>query len=99
MKIRSDKTRFQSAANCPSRALFQTVLDQMNKCVPKTSGNGMYDLVWAFSSVCVCVCLCTDGEKERRSSKKKPKAKSLVKDTGSSKASNEGKQTPSRQIY
>lgn len=35
LKIRSDKTRFHSVANCPSKAVFQTVLDQMTDCVPK----------------------------------------------------------------
>jgi origin recognition complex subunit 6 len=37
LKIQSDKTRFQSAANCPSRAVFQTILDQMSTCAPTTA--------------------------------------------------------------
>jgi origin recognition complex subunit 6 len=35
MKFRSDRSEFQSVANCPSRAVFQSVLEQMKDCIPK----------------------------------------------------------------
>ena len=38
MKIRCDKAMFLSAANCSSKSMFQSVVDQMNECAPKITG-------------------------------------------------------------
>ena len=67
LKIQSDKTRFQSAANCPSRAVFQTILDQMSSCAPTKTG--LFSVCACFH-VCVHLCAFT-AERELKVRKRK----------------------------